>query len=97
MYVSYSSVGRIGEKFFAKNLHLYARRTKKYALIGQLTLTEKLKVLEIRQKNPKATGAVIIKVFYVETQRSITDSTLRRIIKNEKKYACIKGKVITPK
>jgi hypothetical protein len=26
-------------------------------------------VLEIRQKNPKDTGAVIIKVFYEETQR----------------------------
>ena len=33
-------------------------------------------------ENSKATGAVIIKVFYQETQRSITDSTLRRIIKN---------------
>jgi hypothetical protein len=49
-----------------------------------LSVTEKLKVLEIRKKNPKATGAVIIKAFYEETQRSITDSTLRRIIKNEK-------------
>jgi hypothetical protein len=39
-------------------------------------------VLEIRQKNPKATGAVIIKLFYEETQRSITDSTIRRIKKN---------------
>jgi hypothetical protein len=48
-----------------------------------LSLIEKLKVLEIRQKNPKATGAVIIKLFYEETQRSITSvySTLRRIIK----------------
>ena len=26
-------------------------------------------MLEIRQKNPKATGAVIIKLFYEETQR----------------------------
>jgi hypothetical protein len=34
-----------------------------------LSLTEKLKVLEIRQKNPKATGAVIIKLFYEEYDR----------------------------
>jgi hypothetical protein len=50
-----------------------------------LSLTEKLKVLEIRQKNLKATGAVIIKLFYEETELSITDSTLRRIIKNSNK------------
>jgi hypothetical protein len=50
-----------------------------------LSLTEQLKVLEIRQKNPEATGAVIIKLFYEETERSITDSTLRRIIKNSNK------------
>jgi hypothetical protein len=31
----YSSVGRIDEKLFAKNLHLYARPQEKYALIGQ--------------------------------------------------------------
>ena len=49
-----------------------------------LSLVEKLKVLEIRKRNPKATGAVILKLFYEETERSITDSTLRRIIKNEK-------------
>ena len=49
-----------------------------------LLLVEKLKVLEIRKKNPKATGAVILKLFYEETERSITDSTLRRIIKNQK-------------
>ena len=42
-------------------------------------------MLEIRKKNPKATGAVILKLFYEETERSITDSTLRRIVKYEKK------------
>ena len=47
-----------------------------------LSLVEKLKVLEIRKRNPKATGAVILKLFYEETERSITDSTLRIIIKN---------------
>jgi hypothetical protein len=49
-----------------------------------LSLVEKLKVLEIRKRNPKATGAVILKLFYEETERSITDSTLRRIIKKPK-------------
>jgi hypothetical protein len=63
---------------------LYHTTQKKLSLIGdESSLTEKLKVLEIRQKIPKATGAVIIKLFYEETERSITDSTLRRIIKNE--------------
>jgi hypothetical protein len=42
-------------------------------------------VLEIRQKNPKATEAVIIKLFDEETERSITDSKRR-------KYFCIKRK-----
>jgi hypothetical protein len=36
--------------------------------IYYLCVTEKSKVLEIRQKSPKDTGTVIIIAFYAETQ-----------------------------
>jgi hypothetical protein len=58
-----------------KNVPNWYYQSKNY----YLSLTEKLKLLEIRQKNLKAIGAVIIKLFYEETQRSITELTLRRL------------------
>jgi hypothetical protein len=62
-------------------------KKKKY----HLSLIEKLKVPEVRKNNPKTTEVIIIKLFYEETQRSITDSTLRRIIKNEENIIASEG------
>ena len=71
-------VSRKKNKTTAKNYHL--------------SVEEKLKVLEVRKeslrKNPEATLVDIIIAFFLETQRIITNTTLARIIKNEKKYYC---------
>ena len=61
-------VSRKKNKTTAKNYHL--------------SVEEKLKVLEVRKeslrKNPKASLMDIIKAFFLETQRIITDTTLIR-------------------
>jgi hypothetical protein len=64
------------------------KKNKTTAENYHLSVEEKLKVLEVRKeslrKNPKASLVDIIRAFFLETQRFITDKTLVRIIKNGK-------------
>ena len=64
------------------------KKNKTTAKNYHLSVEEKLKALEVRKetlrKNPEATLVDIITAFFLETQRIISNSTLARIIKNEK-------------
>ena len=75
------------------------KKNKTTAKNYHLSVEEKLKVLEVRKeslrKNPKASLMDIIKAFFLETQRIITDTTLiRNSITYVKFYGLSYGQVL---